>query len=113
MRHVVQDCLHNCFPGPPDYWNWLLYHTIMGLDLSTPPRSSRPLNHMFAMAQKEAEANLKDTQAKQRADEQRAQAASQGDRAALGQIQHGSSQLQLRVELGHSLLRRLLRRMRL
>ncbi|DBA72303.1 TPA: hypothetical protein ACH3X2_010548 [Trebouxia sp. C0005] len=25
----VEDCLHNCLPGPADYWNWLLYNTLV------------------------------------------------------------------------------------
>lgn len=27
------DCLHNCMPGVPDYWNWLFYNTVMGWNL--------------------------------------------------------------------------------
>ena len=27
------DCLHNCVPGAPDYWNWLLYNSIMSFRL--------------------------------------------------------------------------------
>ena len=25
------DCLHNCMPGIPDFWNWLFYNTILQL----------------------------------------------------------------------------------
>jgi len=24
-----EDCLHNCLPGPADYWNWLLYNALV------------------------------------------------------------------------------------
>ena len=27
--HVLRDCLHNCLPGVADYWNWLLYNTLL------------------------------------------------------------------------------------
>ena len=57
----------------------------MQLDLHTPPRSSRPLNHMFAMESKAQEAQLlADTAAKQRADEQHKQAAQQAEVLATG-----------------------------
>lgn len=31
------DCLHNCMPGTPDYWNWILYNTVMGWPLINKP----------------------------------------------------------------------------
>ena len=30
------DCLHNCMPGVPDFWNWLFFNTIMSLSLQDP-----------------------------------------------------------------------------
>ena len=34
------DCLHYCMPGVPDYWNWILYNTLLSLDLSPPLTSA-------------------------------------------------------------------------
>lgn len=64
--------------------NWLLYNSIMSLDLHTPPRSSRPLNHVFAVATEEERAEmLERTAAKKRAQQQQVQTAEQGDQVAL------------------------------
>ncbi len=29
--HAWEDCLHNCLPGPADYWNWLLFNLLTTL----------------------------------------------------------------------------------
>ena len=38
------DCLHVCFPGSPDTWNWVLYNLLMSLDLSADPVNKEPVN---------------------------------------------------------------------
>ena len=30
----MEDCLHNCFPGMPDYYNWLVAHALIQVCLS-------------------------------------------------------------------------------
>ena len=31
------DCLHNCMPGVPDFWNWLFFGAVMSWDLPNIP----------------------------------------------------------------------------
>ena len=84
---------------------------VMQLDLqATPPRSSRPLNHMFAMESKAEEAQLlAESASKQRADEQHKQAAQQADVLATGQDSNKQEHARQHRSLLHALLHRLRR----
>ena len=50
-NHTFTDCLHVCFPGPPDYWNWILFNALMSLDLPEDTAAPLPVNYVKQLQQ--------------------------------------------------------------